>query len=536
MNRTLMQMKTKTAAFWNNRSKTQKILMVSGLAAFIILLIVVIIFTSSEKMVPLYKDLSAEEAGKIKEELDTKKVSSELADGGTVIKVPESQVDSLKVQLAAEGLPKTGSIDYSFFGQNAGFGLTDNEFDVLKVEATQTELSNLINEMDGIKSSKVMINMPKEAVFVGEDQPAASASIVLQMKPGYSLDQNQINGLYHLVSKSVPNLKEDNIVIMDQNSTYYDKSDSGAGSVSDSYASQQGIKSQVEKDIQKHVQSLLGTMMGQDKVVVSVTADIDFTKEKRTEDTVEPVDKDNMEGIALSAEKVAETYKGDGAVNGGTAGTGSNDTANYAETNGGSNSGDYEKSSNKINYEVNRIHKEIAESPYKVRDLGIQVMVEPPNPKNAASLSAQRQADIQKILGTVVRTSLDKNETQNQNLTDNDINNKIVVSVQPFDGKTSLNTDSAQSSGLPIWVYITGGVLLAAIILLIILLIRKKRSQEDEYEEYEYETPPEPVRLPDINEEKIETEETVRRKQLEKMAKEKPEDFAKLLRSWLDED
>ncbi|WP_283776866.1 flagellar M-ring protein FliF C-terminal domain-containing protein, partial [Bacillus cereus] len=71
-------------------------------------------------------------------------------------------------------------------------------------------------------------------------------------------------------------------------------------------------------------------------------------------------------------------------------GTGSNDTANYAETNGGSNSGDYEKSSNKINYEVNRIHKEIAESPYKVRDLGIQVMVEPPNPKNAASLSAQR--------------------------------------------------------------------------------------------------------------------------------------------------
>ncbi len=66
---------------------------------------------------------------------------------------------------------------------------------------------------------------------------------------------------------------------MDQNSTYYDKSDSGAGSVSDSYASQQGIKSQVEKDIQKHVQSLLGTMMGQDKVVVSVTADVDFTKE-----------------------------------------------------------------------------------------------------------------------------------------------------------------------------------------------------------------------------------------------------------------
>lgn len=202
MNRTLMQMKTKTSAFWNNRSKTQKILMVSGLAAFIILLIVVIIFTSSEKMVPLYKDLSAEEAGQIKEELDTKKVSSELADGGTVIMVPESQVDSLKVQLAAEGLPKTGSIDYSFFGKNAGFGLTDNEFDVLKVDATQTELSNLINEMDGIKSSKVMINMPKEAVFVGEDQPEASASIVLQINRATHLIKARSTGCTILFLKA----------------------------------------------------------------------------------------------------------------------------------------------------------------------------------------------------------------------------------------------------------------------------------------------------------------------------------------------
>lgn len=128
--------------------------------------------------------------------------------------------------------------------------MTDNEFDMVKVKATQTELSNLINEMDGIKNSKVMINLPKDAVFVGEEQSAASASIVLQIQPGYTLDQSQINGLYHLVSKSVPNLKEDNIVIMDQNSTYYDKSDSDAGSYADSYSSQQGIKSQVEKDIQ----------------------------------------------------------------------------------------------------------------------------------------------------------------------------------------------------------------------------------------------------------------------------------------------
>lgn len=84
-------------------------------------------------------------------------------------------------------------------------------------------------------------------------------------------------------------------------------------------------------------------MMGQDKVVVSVTADIDFTKENRTEDIVEPVDKENMEGIAVSAEKVSETYQGDGAANGGTAGTGDEDVTNYEADGENTESGNYEK-------------------------------------------------------------------------------------------------------------------------------------------------------------------------------------------------
>ena len=50
--------------------------------------------------------------------------------------------------------------------------------------------------------------------------------------------------------------------------------------------------------------------MGTDKVVVSVTADIDFTQENREENLVTPVDEENMEGIAISAQKITETYTG----------------------------------------------------------------------------------------------------------------------------------------------------------------------------------------------------------------------------------
>ena len=67
----------------------------------------------------------------MKEELDNKGVKYEIEPGGTSISVPEDQVDSLLVQLASDGFPQTGSIDYSF-ANSSGFGMTDNEFNLLK--------------------------------------------------------------------------------------------------------------------------------------------------------------------------------------------------------------------------------------------------------------------------------------------------------------------------------------------------------------------------------------------------------------------
>ena len=56
------------------------------------------------------------------------------------------------------------------------------------------------------------------------------------------------------------------------------------------------------------------------------------------------------------------------------------------------------------------LRKEIVESPYKIRDLGIQVMVEPPEAENANSLPQERIDDITNILATIIRTSIDKDE------------------------------------------------------------------------------------------------------------------------------
>lgn len=532
MNELLQKNMNVLKEYWNSRTKKQKTVFFVSVLFFILFISIATYFATRTNFTPLYSNLSPSETGTIKDTLDKKGIKSEIADGGKTIKVPDNVVDSLKVELAAQGIPKTGSIDYSFFSQNASFGMTENEFNVVKLDAMQTELRNLIKGIDGVNDAKVMINLPQKGIFVNDSGEKASASIVLDTKPGYEFKDDQITALYSLVSKSVPNLPTDNIVIMNQNFEYFDLNNKKNSQSGNSFAEQQDIKKQIERDVQRQVQTMLGTLMGQDKVVASVTADVDFTQENREENLVTPVDKDKMQGIQISAQKISETYTGKANQAGGTPTTQNpaDSLASQYLEGSGNGTGDYEKKDEKINYDVNRIRRQIVESPYKIRDLGIQVMVEPPKANDPNSLPQERIDDIQKILGTIVRTTITK-DPNGTKLTDQDVQNKIAVSVQPFKGKVQLQQQ--QTSVLPWWAYVIGGVLLLAIGVLVFLFLRSRKKQKDEGELVLDVA--EPIEVPDVNEEQ-DTEASLRRKQLEKMAKDKPEDFAKLLRSWLAED
>lgn len=531
MNEKVKGMLARIKSYWTSRSLLQKALLI-GLPLLLVLIISISThFLTKENLVPLYSNLTPSETGQIKETLDSKGVTSEIRDGGKSIYVPDTVVDELKVDLASKGIPDSGNIDYTFFGKNNNFSMTDNEFNVVKLEAMQNELANLMKNIDGIENAKVMINLPQQSLWVDDKGEEASASIVLTTKPGYTFNDEQVKGLYHLVSKSVPNLPNDNIVITNQNFEYIDLPNDENNSTTAKIGSQFDIKKNIERDIQRQVQQLLGRMMGQDKVAVSVTADVDFSQENREEDLVEPVDKENMKGIEVSAERIKDTFTGTNQTSGGVAGTGTSDIPGYQSNTTSGNGGESNHSEERINYDVNRIKRQIVESPYKIRDLGIQVAVEPPNPKNPSSLPTKTVDDIKQMLGTIVKTSIDKDYMNGQELSQNQVDSKIAVTVSQFKGN-QIAAATTQSS-IPLWIYIAAGALLLIIIVLVVLLLRKKRSDEVTVEDIAGNQPL--INIPDINNE-TETDGSVRRKQLEKMAKEKPEEFAKLLRSWIAED
>lgn len=526
MNEKLLNLKNKFMDFWNARTKIQKTIIASSVGSFIVIMILVSIFATKPNLVPLYSNLSPQETGQIKATLDSRGIKSEITNGGTTIKVPSELVDTLTVELAAEGIPDSGEIYFSSFGEG-GFGTTQEEFEMRKNAAVQSELKRLIKRFEGVQDAEVMISLPQQSVFIGEEQGTASASIVIYQKPGYKFKDEQIEGLYHLVSKSVSNLPIENIVITNQYFEHLDQKNLFAennGNAGVNFTEQYEIQKQVERDIQRQVQQMLGLMMGRDKVIVTVTADIDTSKVNTTSNIVKPIDEENMKGIAISAEKISESFVGDG-VAGGTAGVGQNDTPNYPAQSQGQN-GEYENIEERINYDVTRIMETVEGSPYKVKDLGIQVAID--NTELDDQTMQTLGGEIQNMLNGIIKTTIDNKEA--------DLNGKVNVTWQAFNGIEQMPAaptfmDTVQSNVA----MIIGGVLLLLAIIIGLFLFLRRNKKKEAIEDLAPIPEGPIIDIPDVNEEQ-QTEAGARRKQLEKLAKEKPDEFAKLLRSWLAED
>lgn len=517
--------------FWNNRTKKQRITLISSISLIVFFILAFIFYSLPRDFVPLYNNLSLNEVGQIKEELESRGVPYELKDGGTTITVPKDQADTLLVELAAENIPESGHIDYSFFGENASWGITDHEFSMIKLDAMNNELAKLIKTIEGIDDAKVMITLPEESIFVSDTEQTASASIIIHTQRGFRFEENQIESLYHLVSKAVPNLPKENIVIRNQYLEYFDDYVNSGNGNQQQYTYQQTIKNDIERDLQKRLQQMLGVMVGMDRVFVSVTADVDFTQENRIEELVEPVDLENMEGIPVSIETIHETYSGDAGVDG-VPGTGGDEPPEYNELDR-SGDGEYELVKETINNEFNHIRKEISESPFKIRDIGIQVAVDNVIEQDGDQIQYLSQPEqfsveesIHSILQSVIRSSIDGDYGEQ------DVDEKISIVFQEFSG-IDRTPSQTPTSAIPTWVYWTIGSLVIILIIAIVLLIRSRRR---EYEDVVMEEVSEQaVEVPGY-EEIPETETESRQRQIEQMAKEEPEDFAKLLRSWLAED
>ncbi|WP_284639033.1 flagellar basal-body MS-ring/collar protein FliF [Paenibacillus silviterrae] len=532
MNENVVQYWNRVKQYWSQFSKAQKITFAATIVILLLTVGVISYNFSKTEYALAYTNLQPGDAAAIKGYLDGAKIPYQLSEDGKSIGVPRSEVASVKLAVESQGLNKSGNVGFGAFNESSTFGTTDREFDVKYVNAVQGELQQLINANSAVNSSKVLISLPEKSLFLRSgDQPKASASVVVNLKPGYQLDQAKIDSMYRLVSHSRTDLPVENITITDQNGDPLEYSKGGASITSGNRAKEHfDINNQFRLDVQRNVQQMLGTILGRDKVIVSVFSTINFDQTRKTEQLVTAPNQVDQKGLEISLQEISKNYSSDGGgQTGGVPGTGQTDVPGYpgASNTGKSNS---EELSRTVNLEVNRIKNEIELTPWVVRDLTINVGIEPPNPADPASLTPETTEAVRQILVNVVRAALADNRPAP---TDDDIAKKVTVFPHTF-ARTAEN--QATSTNQMLLYGALGGLALALLAGGAFWMVRRRKQRAEELEEEMLAASEAPkVEFPTIDIDNVNNENQVR-KQLEQLAKRKPEEFVNLLRTWLVEE
>ncbi|MEK3905220.1 MULTISPECIES: flagellar basal-body MS-ring/collar protein FliF [unclassified Paenibacillus] len=527
MNERLAQYREKITQYWNRFSGKQKILFFSTLFIIIIVIVVTTMQLSKVEYEVAFQDLDSTDSAGVMSYLDSSGVSYRLSPDGKSISVPSTDAARIKIAVGSQGIVQQGSIGYKVFNESSSMiGTTDSEFNVKYNNALNGEVEQLLRRMQGIKDAKVLITLPKETVFAAqEDQEKAQASVGMSFDPGFRPSQENIDAYFNLVKTAVPNLPIENITITSNEVELKPTARGGQAGIASQVEENFALKKKFEDDVKRDVKQFLSTLTGPDKVDVLVFSKLNFDKENRKEDVVVPVDAENMKGIEISSQIISKTFSGQGNTSGGVAGTGSEDVAGYpagADT-GASSS---EESSETRNYEVTRITKDIIASPYTVKDLTINVAVEPP--AGQTTLDEATSGAIQNILVNIVRASLaDSGITY----TDADLTKKVSVFSQQFGGATAENTTGGLATWM-IWAIGAAALLVGAGGGYLIYRSRKNKQEEEVEEDIPLQVPTE---FPSINMDSVTNESQVR-KQLESLAKKKPDEFVNLLRTWLAEE
>lgn len=264
--------------FLRELGSTKLAILVAAIVAVLIVFGFLATKVSQKNLTPLYNNLTLEDSSEIVSELESQNIPYKLAMNGTQILIPQDKVLRLRLSFAEQGIPSSGSIvGYEIFDNSKTLGTSNFVHNVNLMRALEGELGRTISSFESVETARVHLVMPKREMFSRKTREP-TASVILKLRGADNFTKSQVNAVTHLVSTAVPGLKPNKVTIVDTagktlNRGGADDDDPGAlASTAEEYTIA------YEKRIKGAIEALLERSLGLGRVIVEVSADIDFDR------------------------------------------------------------------------------------------------------------------------------------------------------------------------------------------------------------------------------------------------------------------
>lgn len=520
--------------YWADLTKKKKIIILSIFGAIILISVIASILMNVQPYVVLYPGLDQTEAVEVMTELKDRGVSYK-EDNGTIY-VPKDKENALRMDLSNEGHPKTAP-NYDFFTENISIMSTDFEKKTIEKYQLNQRLEAVIKTIDDIQNSNVTISIPDSSGYAWDTTAAVTtASVTVQLAAGKTLTAEQVNGIKQLISKSVPNLKVDDVAVIDT-ATGIELSSTQSGNQIDISEFKLAIEKEYETDIENKVLKQLSPVYGTNNIRVTAKSIMDIDKKVQEIITYKPSTTDNK-GVITESDVQKEQELNGSSQAGGAAGTQTN--TGVTTYPGVTVDGNviYTKDAETYKYLVSQVKEQVQGDAATLQDMTISVVV------NKQLMTAAEKTEVAKAaaFATAIQPA------------------KVAVFNSAFPTAATVPT-IAPVSIFPLsqtTLVIGGAVLLTLLIVIIIVSIvvsksRKKRQKalmaEEEDDDGVVEEVPLKARLaaPKVPETPQEAQKKVIEaqraaqatkdeeitKEIQEFSSQNPEIAAQLIRTWL---
>ncbi|CAG0964537.1 Flagellar M-ring protein [Burkholderiales bacterium] len=428
----------------------QKIGVMVVAAAFLALLIGGYIWSQTPDFRVLYSNVSDRDGGAIIAALQQMNVPYKFAEGGGAVMVPASRVHEARLKLAAQGLPKGGQVGFELM-EAQKFGTSQFLEQVNYQRALEGELARSIQALSAVAAARVHLALTKPSPFLREQQKP-SASVLLNLHPGRSLDAPQVAAIITLVSTSVPELNPKSVTVVDQNGTLLSQNGNAPTPTLD--PNQLKYVQEIEASLARRIETIVTPITGPGNVRATVTAALDFSAVEQAEETYKP--NPQPANATIRSQQTSEAINGATGQAGGVPGALSNQppgaasapiVAPGAAASTAAGSGGPGTSSRRdatINYEVDKSIRHVKSQVGTIKRLSVAVVVNHRKSSDAegkVSTEALPKEELDKINELVKEAiGFDKERGDSLNLVNSpfSVGEKEVLPETPFWKSSSL--------------------------------------------------------------------------------------------------
>lgn len=404
----------------------------------------------------LFANLAAEDVSAVVEALRTAKVPYKVGRNGEVL-VAESRVHEWRLKLASQGMPSGGGVGFEIFDKNQ-FGLTDFSQRLNFQRALQGELARTISQLKEVQHARVHLALPAPRVFSSQDKQP-SASVVLRLRPGSALRQDQIRGIVHLVTAAVDGLSPDRVTLVESTGRMLA---SGLDRIGGLSANQQEARTQAETDVERRIQSILEPIVGVGHSAVRVAALVNLDQIERTEERFDP------KPLVRTQQKSTEATQGN-STQPTTVGQPPQEKAAESLANTKS-----QRETENTTYEIARTVEKVVVTPGDVKRLSVAVLLDVPTVNGTRTPRPEAEIEgIKRLIASAAGVRTDRKDELE--ILQVPFDPTVSPVDQPGVGAQGPAGKQASKYQLPIWAY--GAAAGAAVLIVVFMLWRGRRRR-----------------------------------------------------------